>query len=93
MTKEDLLRKKISAISLGCDKNRVDLEHMLYLLKEYGFEIVSSIEDAEIIIVNTCAFIKPAIIEAVENISFALQQKLLAKLKKLLFLVVSLKEI
>lgn len=84
MTKEDLLRKKISAISLGCDKNRVDLEHMLYLLKEYGFEIVSSIEDAEIIIVNTCAFIKPAIIEAVENISFALQQKIVGKAQKII---------
>ena len=65
---EKLKGKKVSAISLGCDKNRVDLEKMLFRLKDYGFEIVDDINDAQIVIVNTCAFITPAKKEALENI-------------------------
>ena len=75
MIEKDLIKKKISAISLGCDKNRVDLEHMLGDLKQYGFEIVEDIEFAQIIIVNTCAFIMPAVKEAIENILLALKMK------------------
>ncbi len=65
---EKLKGKKVSAISLGCDKNRVDLEKMLFALKEYGFEIVDDINDANIVLINTCAFISPARKEAVDNI-------------------------
>lgn len=75
MTQNELLEKSISAISLGCDKNRVDLEHMLGKLKDYGFKIISDINDAQIIIVNTCAFILPAVKEAIENILLAIKQK------------------
>ena len=39
MTKEELKQKVISAISLGCDKNKVDLENMLGRLKAYGYQI------------------------------------------------------
>jgi len=84
MTKEELKSKKISAISLGCDKNRVDLEHMLFGLQEYGFEITPAIEDAEVIIVNTCAFIEPAIIEACENIALAVSMKTEGKAEKVI---------
>lgn len=65
---EKLKGKKVSAISLGCDKNRVDLEKMLYRLKNYGFEIVEDVGDADIVIVNTCAFITPAKEEALNTI-------------------------
>ena len=65
---ETLKNKKVSAISLGCDKNRVDLEKMLFRLKDYGCEIVADVEEANIVIVNTCAFITPAKEEAIENI-------------------------
>lgn len=75
MTKEELLNKKISAISLGCDKNRVDLEKMLFCLKKYGFRIVGEPSEAEIVIVNTCAFIEPARQEAVANIFDTLKLK------------------
>lgn len=68
MTKKELMQKKISAISLGCDKNKVDLEKMLGRLKDYGFSVVSEVYDADIVIVNTCAFIQPAQEEAIENI-------------------------
>ena len=69
MTKDELIKKKISAISLGCDKNRVDLEHMLHSLQEYGFNIVAHPAEADIVIVNTCAFISSAIEEALDNIN------------------------
>lgn len=75
MTKEELKLKKISAISLGCDKNKVDLQHMLFWLKEYGFEIISDLDEANVIIVNTCAFITPAKEEAIENILLAISKK------------------
>lgn len=65
---EDLKGKKVSAISLGCDKNRVDLEKMLFRLKNYGLEIVEAPEQADVVVVNTCAFITPAKEEAIENI-------------------------
>lgn len=68
MTKDELKTKKVSAISLGCDKNRVDLEKMLFLLSNYGFKIVEDVQDADIVIVNTCAFILPAKKEAIQNI-------------------------
>ncbi len=65
---EKLKDKKISAISLGCDKNRVDLEKMLFALSDYGFEIVENVQDSNIVIINTCAFISPSREEALENI-------------------------
>ena len=68
MTKEELKGKRISAISLGCDKNRVDLEKMLFKLKDYGFTIVANIEEADVVLINTCAFIEPARQEAIDNI-------------------------
>lgn len=68
MTKEELCKKVISAISLGCDKNKVDLEKMLGMLKAYGFTISDDIYSSDIVIVNTCAFIQEAQEEAIMNI-------------------------
>lgn len=68
MTKEELKKKNLSAISLGCDKNKVDLEKMLGRIKEYGINIIDNVEEADIVIVNTCAFIQPAQEEAIYNI-------------------------
>ena len=84
MTREELQKKTISAISLGCDKNRVDLEHMLFVLKEYGFNIVQDVEEANIVIINTCAFIEPAILEAIENIEYVLSLKRQGKVEKII---------
>ena len=78
----ELKNNKISAISLGCDKNRVDLEKMLFRLSDYGFKIVENVEDADIVIVNTCAFIEPARKEAVDNIFDMLLLKEQGKLEK-----------
>lgn len=75
MTKDKLLNKKICVISLGCDKNTVDSERILFNLKEFGFVLTSTLQDAEIIIVNTCAFIEPARLESVRVIEDVLKLK------------------
>ena len=62
------MTKKIGFISLGCDKNRVDLEKMMFRLKSAGFELVSDLGEANIILVNTCAFIASARKESVDSI-------------------------
>lgn len=67
MTKKSLMDKKISFISLGCDKNRVDLEEMMNDLSSFGFKF-SNIYESDIVIINTCAFILPARKEAIDNI-------------------------
>lgn len=62
------MAEKIGMVSLGCPKNQVDAERMLYLLKEAGYEITPEEEKADVIIVNTCGFIESAKSEAIENI-------------------------
>lgn len=60
--------KKVGVISLGCDKNRIDTENMLSYLSSDGYVITGDPSDADIIIVNTCAFIESAKVEAIETI-------------------------
>ena len=60
--------KKVSLVSLGCSKNLVDAEQMLGALEDGGFEIVENEEDADIMIVNTCAFIDAAKQESIDCI-------------------------
>lgn len=60
---------KIGIISLGCDKNRVDTEVMLGYLVSAGYEIVNEESLADVLIVNTCAFIAPARKESEDTIS------------------------
>ena len=52
------MSKRVGFISLGCPKNRVDSEMMLAKLQAAGFEIIDEIDYADIIIINTCAFIE-----------------------------------
>ncbi|MBQ9748732.1 MAG: 30S ribosomal protein S12 methylthiotransferase RimO [Clostridia bacterium] len=59
---------KIGFVSLGCSKNLVDTEVMLAKLVEAGYEITPEDVDADVIIVNTCAFIESAKKEAIDNI-------------------------
>lgn len=66
---------RIGAISLGCDKNRVDTEKMLSRLVEGGHTLVGSEEEADVIIVNTCAFIDDAKEESIDEILNAINAK------------------
>lgn len=67
--------KKVAFVSLGCDKNLVDSEKMLELLNEANFLIVSDESAADIIVVNTCCFIKDALEESIETILEMAQYK------------------
>lgn len=60
--------KRVGMISLGCAKNQVNAEQMLYLLREAGYEILPSVENADVVIINTCGFIDSAKSEAIDNI-------------------------
>ncbi|MEE0970367.1 MAG: 30S ribosomal protein S12 methylthiotransferase RimO [Clostridia bacterium] len=59
---------KIGFVSLGCPKNQLDTEVMLHEIMEAGYEITSEETEADIIIINTCAFIESAKKEAIDNI-------------------------
>lgn len=59
---------KIAFISLGCDKNLVDSEVMLGLLRDKGYQLISDEQEADVIVVNTCGFIKDAKEESIETI-------------------------
>jgi len=72
---------RIGAISLGCDKNRVDTEKMLSRLVAGGHSIVSDESAADVLIVNTCAFIDKAKEESIDEILWAAAQKAEAGVK------------
>src|SRR5712671_1124406 len=76
----DFSRKpKIGMISLGCAKNLVDAEVMLGSVLQRGMEITSRAEDADVLVINTCAFIDSAKEESIEAILEAHQQRGLSK--------------
>lgn len=84
MSKEKLKEKLVSAVSLGCDKNKVDLEKMLGRLASRGFKIIEDAENADIVIINTCAFIQPAQEEAIANIIEFENLKKLGRVEKVI---------
>ena len=59
---------KVGFVSLGCPKNQIDTEVMLHHLADAGYEIVSEDIEADIVIVNTCAFIESAKQESIDSI-------------------------
>ena len=75
---------KIGFVSLGCSKNLVDTERMLYLLVERGYEITPEAEEADIVILNTCGFIESAKAESIENIIDLASLKEVGNLKALI---------
>ena len=76
-------RKRVGVISLGCDKNRVDTEKMLAHIKQ-KHDLVDDIECAEIIVINTCAFLESAREEAVSEIFAANEYKKQGSAKKII---------
>ena len=69
------MNKRIAFTSLGCDKNRVDSEVMLGILQKSGYTAVAEEAEADIIVVNTCCFIKDALEESIETILEMAQYK------------------
>lgn len=78
------MREKIGMVSLGCAKNQVNAEQMLYLLKEAGFEISGDPAGCDLAIVNTCGFIESAKAEAIDHILALGQRKAAGQLGKIL---------
>ena len=75
---------KVSLITLGCNKNEVDSEMILGYMKNRNYEITTDLEEAEIIIVNTCGFIKSAKEEAINTILDAADYKVEGNCKHLI---------
>src|ERR1700704_2858839 len=73
------MRTKVGMISLGCAKNLVDAEIMLGNVLKRGMEITSSADDADVLVVNTCAFIDSAKEESIDAILSAHQARGLNK--------------
>ncbi|MBN1196420.1 MAG: 30S ribosomal protein S12 methylthiotransferase RimO [Candidatus Aminicenantes bacterium] len=71
----------VSFVSLGCFKNTVDTEVLGGMLEQMGVRIVSSYEEADWIIINTCGFIQPAKEESISEILSALEMKAEGKVR------------
>ena len=75
--------KKVGVISLGCDKNRVDTEKMLAVLKKRHV-FTDDLNKAEIVVVNTCAFLAAARKEAIDEILSVAKMKAQGKVEKII---------
>ena len=71
-------------VSLGCDKNLVDSEVMLGIIRERGFKITNDEKDADISVVNTCCFIEDAKAESINTILEMAEYKKIGKCKALI---------
>jgi ribosomal protein S12 methylthiotransferase len=81
--KNEQKSRSVGFIALGCPKNVVDSEKMLALIAEAGFVIDMDSDNADVVVINTCGFIKPAIDEATEIINQTLAKKRKGKIKKI----------
>lgn len=75
--------EKIFLISLGCPKNHVDSEVLLGLLASKGFVPTPSLDEADVVIVNTCAFIQTAVEESIETVLEVTQAKAQGRISKI----------
>jgi ribosomal protein S12 methylthiotransferase len=77
-------RGRAAVVTLGCAKNQVDSEVMLGVFKNAGYEIVSELPLADVVVVNTCGFLESAIKESIDCILEVGELKKNARLRKLL---------
>jgi len=66
--KQGTMTMKVGIVSLGCAKNLVNTEQMMFLLNKAGFVVTGETTGADVVIVNTCGFIESAKMEAIETI-------------------------
>mgnify|MGYP001208313178 CR=1 FL=1 len=76
-------KKRVHFVSLGCPKNRVDTETMLAGLSEQGCSITGDSDKADIVVVNTCAFVEDAKVESVDTILEMARRKEEGSIEKL----------
>ena len=75
---------KLLFISLGCDKNLVDSEFMIGMLRDDGIELTDDEMEADVIIINSCCFINDAKEESINTILEMAEHKKDANLKALI---------
>ncbi|MCM1523498.1 MAG: 30S ribosomal protein S12 methylthiotransferase RimO [Ruminococcus sp.] len=75
---------KVGMVSLGCSKNQVDAERMLYKLEQKGYKLVADAALADIAVINTCGFIESAKQEAIETILEFAELKKEGRIRKLI---------
>ena len=75
---------KVAFVSLGCDKNRVNCEQMMYLTRAAGHTLLEEPEGADVCVINTCGFIDAAKEEAIAAILGAAALKEQGQVKKIL---------
>ncbi len=76
---------KLGLISLGCSKNLVDSEHLIGLMVvRKGFEITNNLDEAEVVLINTCGFIGDAKEESIQAILEVAEKKKMGNLKKII---------
>ena len=78
------MNETIGMVSLGCAKNQVDAEQMLYLLRQAGYAVSAEPDNCDVVIVNTCGFIDSAKSEAIDNILAVAQRKAAGTVGKIL---------
>lgn len=74
----------IGFISLGCAKNQVDCERMMYRVQEAGYQVSGEITGCDVVVINTCGFIDSAKSEAIDHILMAGALKAEGKIGKIL---------
>lgn len=75
---------KVGMVSLGCNKNQVDAERMLYKIKEAGYTLVADAALADVAVINTCGFIQSAKQEAIDTILEFAELKKEGRIKKII---------
>ena len=78
-----MTKLKVGMISLGCNKNRVDSETALGLLREHGYELTNDPAQADVLMVNTCGFIASAKEESIDAILDMARYKQIGKCRVL----------
>ncbi len=78
------MKQKLGILSLGCPRNLVDAESLLGRLNSKGYSIVDDLKDAQVVLVNTCAFIEEARRESIDAILELIELKKQGKLKKII---------
>jgi ribosomal protein S12 methylthiotransferase len=74
----------VGFVALGCPKNMVDSERMLAEIVQAGLVISAEPNDADVVVINTCGFIEPARLEAIEAIKQAVRAKKNGRVKKVI---------
>lgn len=77
------MRRNLYLISLGCAKNLVDSEHILGLLSRARYQVVERVKDADLAVINTCAFVEAAVEESIDTILEVSREKRKGRLKGL----------